>query len=187
MPVPVGLGHGVVGVGVAVVAEVQAGVVLADVLGHYAAAGEALAGVFLVRAGLPFGLNAEKRVARDELRANELHEFRVAREALHHQPVVDAAGVLDAVVVEILDFAACSPRDAPALHELAYSLRDFAHLVGLEFARGKSAALQVLANLGIRLDVDEAEHNPRPICREYVAKTLHPVENVLDRKLVSDN
>ena len=43
MPLPVGLGRGVVGVGVAVVAEVRAGIILADVLGHDAAAGEALA------------------------------------------------------------------------------------------------------------------------------------------------
>ena len=172
MPLPVLHRSGVVRVGVAVVAEVRAGVVLADVLGHDAAAGEALAGVFLVWAGLPSVLDAEKRVARDELRANELHEFRVAREALHHQPVVDAAVVLDAVAVEILDFAACSRRDAPALHELADSLRDFAHLVGREFARGNSAALQVLADLGIRLDVDEAEHQMRCQRREFVAKSL---------------
>ena len=46
MPFPVGHRRGVVGVGVAVVAEVRTGVVLADVLGHDAAAGEALAGVF---------------------------------------------------------------------------------------------------------------------------------------------
>ena len=46
MPPPVFHRRGVVGVGVAVVAEVRAGVVLADVLGHDAAAGEALAGVF---------------------------------------------------------------------------------------------------------------------------------------------
>lgn len=49
MPPPVLHRRGVVGVGVAVVAvvaEVRTGVVLADVLGHDAAAGEALAGVF---------------------------------------------------------------------------------------------------------------------------------------------
>ena len=46
VPLPVLHRRGVVGVGVAVVAEVRAGVVLADVLGHDAAAGEALAGVF---------------------------------------------------------------------------------------------------------------------------------------------
>ena len=97
MPPPVFHRCGVVGVGVAVVAEMRAGVVLADVLGHDAAAGEALTRVFLVRAGLPSVLDAEKRIARDELRANELHEFRVARKALHHQPVVDAAVVFDAV------------------------------------------------------------------------------------------
>ena len=73
MPLPVSFGCGVVGVGVAVVAEVRAGVVLADVLGHNAAAGETLAGIFLVRAGLPFVLDAEKRIARGKLRANELH------------------------------------------------------------------------------------------------------------------
>ena len=39
MPLPVGQRRGVVGVGVAVMAEVRAGVVLADVLGHDAAAG----------------------------------------------------------------------------------------------------------------------------------------------------
>ena len=114
MPFPVLHRNGVVGVGVAVVAEVRAGVVLADVLRHYAAAGEALAGVFLVRAGLPFVLDAEKRITRDELRANELHEFCVVRKALHHQPVVDATVVLDSVAVEVGDFAACSRRDARA-------------------------------------------------------------------------
>ena len=46
MPPPVLHHRGVVGVGVAVVAEVRAGVVLADVLGHDASTGEALAGVF---------------------------------------------------------------------------------------------------------------------------------------------
>ena len=46
MPLPVGQRRCVVGVGIAVVAEVRAGVVLADVLGHDAAAGDALAGVF---------------------------------------------------------------------------------------------------------------------------------------------
>ena len=49
MPPPVLHRRGVVGVGVAVVAEVRAGVVLADVLGHDAAAGEALALVFQLR------------------------------------------------------------------------------------------------------------------------------------------
>ena len=44
MPPPVLHRRRVVGVGVAVVAEVRAGVVLADVLGHDAAAGEALTG-----------------------------------------------------------------------------------------------------------------------------------------------
>lgn len=78
MSIPVSHCRGVVGVGIAVVAVVRTGVVLADVLGHDAAAGEALAGVFLVRARLPSVLDAEKRVARDELRANELHEFRIA-------------------------------------------------------------------------------------------------------------
>ena len=63
----------VVGVGVAVVAEVGAGVVLADVLGHDAAAGKALAGVFLVDTKLPFVGNAEERITEDELRADELH------------------------------------------------------------------------------------------------------------------
>ena len=42
MPIPVLQRGGVVGVGVAVVAEVRTCVVLADVLGHDAAAGEAL-------------------------------------------------------------------------------------------------------------------------------------------------
>ena len=42
VPLPVRHCCGVVGVGVAVVAEVRAGVVLADVLRHDAAAGEAL-------------------------------------------------------------------------------------------------------------------------------------------------
>ena len=46
MPLPVLHRRGAVGVGIAVVAEVRAGVVLADVLGHDAAADEALAGVF---------------------------------------------------------------------------------------------------------------------------------------------
>ena len=46
MPLPVGQRSGVVGVGVAVMAEVRTGVALADVLGQDAAAGEALAGVF---------------------------------------------------------------------------------------------------------------------------------------------
>ena len=46
MSIPVSHCRDVVGVGVAVVAEVGAGVVLADVLGHDAAASEALAGVF---------------------------------------------------------------------------------------------------------------------------------------------
>ena len=46
VPLPVGQRRGVVGVGVAVMAEVRAGVVLANVLGHDAAAGEALTGVF---------------------------------------------------------------------------------------------------------------------------------------------
>ena len=46
MPLPVLHRCGVVGVGVAVVAEVRTGVVLADVLRHYAAAGEALAGIW---------------------------------------------------------------------------------------------------------------------------------------------
>ena len=50
MPLPVFHRCGVVGVGVAVVAEVRAGVVLADVLGHDAAAGEALA--FVLQAGV---------------------------------------------------------------------------------------------------------------------------------------
>ena len=63
MPLPVLQRGGVVGVGVAVVTEVRAGVVLADVLGHDAAAGEALAGVFLMGAGLPFVGNAEERIA----------------------------------------------------------------------------------------------------------------------------
>ena len=43
MPPPVFHRRGVVGVGVAVVAVVRTGVVLADVLGHDAATGEALA------------------------------------------------------------------------------------------------------------------------------------------------
>lgn len=77
MPLPVLHRRGVVGVGVAVVAEVRTGVVLADVLGPDAAAGEALTGVLLVGAGLPFVLYAEKQIAGDELRANELHEFRI--------------------------------------------------------------------------------------------------------------
>ena len=46
MPLPVRHCRGVVGVGVAVVAEVGTGVVFADVLGHDAAAGEALSRVF---------------------------------------------------------------------------------------------------------------------------------------------
>ena len=43
---PIRLCRSVVRVGVAVVAEVRAGVVFADVLGHDAAAGEALSRVF---------------------------------------------------------------------------------------------------------------------------------------------
>ena len=46
---PVGQRCGVVGVGVAVVAEVRTGVVLADVLGHDAAAGKTLALVLQLR------------------------------------------------------------------------------------------------------------------------------------------
>ena len=48
-------------------------------------------------------------------------------------------------------------------------------------------ALQVLADLGIRLDVDEAEHEARRICREFVAKALHLFDDVLDRELVREN
>ena len=77
MPIPVLHRRGVVGVGVAVVAEVRAGVVLADVLGHDAAAGKALAGIFLVSAGFPFVGYAEERIAREKLRSDELHELGV--------------------------------------------------------------------------------------------------------------
>lgn len=49
VPLPVLHRRNVVGVGVAVVAEVRAGVVLADVLRHDAAAGETLAFVFQLR------------------------------------------------------------------------------------------------------------------------------------------
>ena len=99
VPLPVLQRGDVVGVGVAVVAEVGAGIVFADVLGHYAAAGEALTRVFLVGAGLPFVGKAEERIAGDELSADELHEFDVVRKALDHQPIVDAAIVLDAVAI----------------------------------------------------------------------------------------
>lgn len=63
MPLPVCPRRRIVGVGVAVVAEVRAGVVLADVLGHDAAAGEALAlvlqaSVATLLVGLPFGIGA---------------------------------------------------------------------------------------------------------------------------------
>ena len=160
MPFPVLHRGGVVGVGVAVVAEVGASVVLADVLGHDAATSEALARVFLVGAGLPFVGNTEERIARNELRADELHELGVVREALYHQTVVDTAVVFDSVTVKISDFAARSRRNAPTLHELADSLRDFTHLSRRKFARVDSAALQVLADLRIRLNVDEAEYKP---------------------------
>ena len=63
VPLPVLHRRNVVGVGVAVVAEVRAGVVLADVLGHDAAADEALAfvlqaGVATLLVGFPFDIGA---------------------------------------------------------------------------------------------------------------------------------
>ena len=77
MPLPVLQRRGVGGVGVAVVAEVWAGIVFADVLGHNATASEALSGIFLVSAGFPFVGYAEERIARDKLRSDELHELGV--------------------------------------------------------------------------------------------------------------
>ena len=187
MPIPVRHRCGIVGVGVAVVTEVRAGVVLADVFGHDATAGETLTRVFLVGARLPLVGNAKERIARNELRTDEFHKFGIMRKTLDHQTVVDAAVVLDAITIKVGNFAACSRRNAPALHKLADSLRYFAHLVGREFARIDSAALQVLADLRIRLDVDEAEHEPRRICRDLVAQTLDLFEYVPDRELVREN
>ena len=63
MLLPIGQGRSVVGVSIAVMAKVRAGVVLADVLGHDAAAGGTLAFVLAIIAGLPTVWNAEKRIA----------------------------------------------------------------------------------------------------------------------------
>ena len=63
MAFPIGQGRGVVGVGVAVMAQVRAGVVLADVFRHDAAAGSTLALVLAVIAEFPMVRTAEERIA----------------------------------------------------------------------------------------------------------------------------
>ena len=73
MAFPIGQGRGVIGVCVAIMAKVRAGVVLADVLGHDAAAGGTLTFVLAVIAWLPTVRNAEERIAWKEPRTDEFH------------------------------------------------------------------------------------------------------------------
>ena len=72
---PIGQGRSVIGVCIAIMAKVRAGVVLADVLGHDATADGTLAFVLAIIAGLPTVGNVEERIARDKPRSDEFHQF----------------------------------------------------------------------------------------------------------------
>ena len=63
MLLPIGQGRSIVRIGVAVMAKVRTGVVLADVLRHDAAAGGTLAFVLAVIAEFPMVRTAEERIA----------------------------------------------------------------------------------------------------------------------------
>ena len=79
MLLPIGQGRGVIGVRVAVMAEMRAGVVFADVLRHDAAAGGTLAFVLAVIARLPTVGNAEERIAWKEPRTDKFHQSTGSR------------------------------------------------------------------------------------------------------------
>ena len=119
----------IVCVGVAVVAEVRAGVVLADVLRHDATTGEALAFVFQFCVNIvgdnpaiaTLLLGRAEHIALDELRADKLHELGIVIEALRNQSVVDTAVVFDAVLIKVFDLAACRRRNAPTFRQFADS------------------------------------------------------------------
>lgn len=112
---PIGQGCGVVGIGVAVMAKVWTGVVLADVFRHDAAAGGTLAFVLAVIAWLPTVRNAEERIARNKSRADEFHQLCIVRKALHDETIIDATVVLDAETIKVFDLAARCGLDAPPL------------------------------------------------------------------------
>lgn len=169
MPIPVLHRCGVVGIGVAVVAEVRACVVLADVFRHNATTSLALSAVLVILVQYPPARRIGEHIWLHVTRADEIHQHTVMVEALHDQPVIHTAIVLYPIAVKILQLAARAGRDAPALHKLADASGHLLHLVGRELARGNSAALQVLVNLSIRLDIDKAEHKTRCQRCEFVA------------------
>ena len=103
MSLPIGQGRNIVGVGITIVAKVWAGVVLADVFRHDAAAGLALALVLVVIARFPPVGNSEKRIARNKPRTDEFHQLGVMRKTLHDEPVIDATIAFNATEFKVLD------------------------------------------------------------------------------------
>mgnify|MGYP003295612447 CR=1 FL=1 len=170
---------GIVGVGVAVVAEMRTGVILPDVLRHDAAAGLALTGILPVCGKLPTVRLAEKRITRHAFSADEFHQLRVVREAIHDEPVVHTTVMFN--TRQIGEFSARARRHIPLLRHRRNPLGDLQHLLLLELTRGNSAALEVLRDLGISLDVNEAEYEPRRIWRDPVADAADAVEKDLRR------
>ena len=79
MATPVSQHRNIVRVGVAIMAQVRAGVVLADVFRHDASAGGTLALVLAVIARLPAVGDAEKRITRDKPRTDEFHQSTCSR------------------------------------------------------------------------------------------------------------
>ena len=149
-------------------AQVRAGVVLADVFRHDAAAGGTLAFVLAVIARFPTVGDFEERIARNKPRTNEFHQLCVVRKAPHDEAIIDATVVLDAEAFKVFDLPARCGLDVPPLRQLADASGDLLHLARLKLPRLDSATLQIRCDLLVRSNVDEAEHKTR----DGVSKTI---------------
>ena len=95
--------------------------------------------------------------------------------------------MFDAVLVKVFDFAARRRRDTPALRQFADALRHGTHFIRRELAGVNTALLKIAVHFFVGVNVDEAEHKPRGVACQLVAKTFDLRENVGDGEFVGQD
>lgn len=143
-------------VGIAVLAEMGARVVLADVLADDAAAELALALVFVVPM-LNDSLFRIEKVSTGDFNAQKLHQAGIIGEVLYHQIIVNAFVVNNAVSVDVNLLTTSGQRVAPSLVQLLDAGGELQHLCFPEFTVQDVIVDQIGTHLPVCSNVGKAE------------------------------
>lgn len=190
------------GVGVAIDAEVAAGVVHADVLAHHATTEFALPFVFHLfgRQGRTTEIHTEQGILVGQFAVVEVVEqILIVRPEAFHQFAVDATVVGDAILVEVDLFAAGGKLQVPALivpavAAFSEAVGNLVHLCLGElrlFDRFLRELVGLLHEVGlyfaVTIDVDEAKDKFVGQSFELVAEIPHLHQQVTRRELRGDD